>query len=43
MNNSNFGKTMENVRIDRDIKILTTKKEETIWYSNQMIIQQKLF
>ena len=43
MNNSNFGKTMENVRIDRGLKILTTKKEETIWYSNQMIIQQKLF
>ena len=43
MNNSNFGKTMENVRINRDIKILTTKKEETIWYSNQIIIQQNFF
>ena len=38
MNNSVFGKTMENIRKHRDIKLVTTDKNEANWFQNQIII-----
>ena len=38
MNNSVFGKTMENIRKHRDIKLVNTDKKEANWFWNQIVI-----
>ena len=43
MNNAVFGKTMENVRKHRDIKLVTTDKRRNELVSEPNYLKQKIF
>ena len=43
MNNSDFGKTMENGRNHRDFKLVSTDKQRSIVASDQIIIPANAF